>query len=173
MKKIVTKRSSLNVRRGTPADAVNIAAIWDAIVAEQIYSAVDRPFTAESEREYLQSLSKYEGIFVAETGERQIVGFQSIDRWTRLFHSMDHVGQIGTFIVDEWRGQGIGKQLAAETFTFARSVGYEKLVVFVRASNTGAQTFYSSLGFAPCGRLVRQVKIGGLHDDEVVMEVFL
>ena len=165
--------TTITIRRGTPDDAPSIVSVWQAIVAEKIYSAIDCPFTLEREREYLKSLSAREGMFLAETSERQVVGFQSLDQWTKLFRSMDHVGQLGTHILREWRGKGVGKQLAAHTLAFARSAGYEKLVIFVRASNTGARAFYAGRGFVPCGRLTRQVKIGGEHDDEVVMEMFL
>jgi len=163
----------ITIRRATPDDAASIAAIWNAIVAEKTYSAVDRPFTVEGEGEYLQSLSASEGLFLVETAKPQVLGFQSLDRWTKLFHSMDHVGQLGTFVLSEWRGRGIGKQLAAYTLAFARSVGYEKLVVYVRASNIGAQNFYGRVGFVPCGRLARQLKITGEYDDEIVLEMFL
>jgi L-amino acid N-acyltransferase YncA len=163
----------LIVRRGTPADAAGIVSIWAAIVSEKVYSAVDRPFAVEGERAYLQSLSAQEAVFVAEDVEGQIAGFQTLDRWTKLFHSMDHVGQLGTFVLGRWRGRGVGRQLAAHTLAFARSARYEKLVVFVRASNTGAQRFYAALGFSPCGRLVRQVRIADEYDDEIVMEMFL
>jgi RimJ/RimL family protein N-acetyltransferase len=163
----------LNVRRGTLADAAAIVSIWTAIVYEKVYSAVERPFTVEGERAYLQSLSAQEAVFIAETKEGQVVGFQTLDRWTKLFHSMDHVGQVGTFVLERWRGRGLGRQLAGETLAFAGSAGYEKLVVFVRAGNTGAQRFYAGLGFSPCGRLARQVKIADEYDDEIVMEMFL
>jgi ribosomal protein S18 acetylase RimI-like enzyme len=165
--------TTITIRRGTTDDAASIAAVWQAIVAEKIYSAVDCPFTTDREREYLASLSAREGVFMAETSERQVVGFQSLDQWTKLFHSIDHVGQLGTFVLQKWRRHGIGKQLTAHTLAFARSGGYEKLVIFVRASNTGAQAFYEGVGFVPCGRLARQVKIDGHPDDEVVMEMFL
>jgi L-amino acid N-acyltransferase YncA len=161
------------VRRATPADAAGIVSVWAAIVSEKVYSAVDRPFTVEGERAYLQSLSAQEAVFVAEDADGQIVGFQTLDRWTKLFHSMDHVGQLGTFVLDGWRGGGVGRQLAAQTLDFARSARYEKLVVFVRAGNTGAQRFYAASGFSPCGRLVRQVRIADAYDDEIVMEMFL
>jgi phosphinothricin acetyltransferase len=163
--------TAIAIRRASPDDAASIAGIWKAIVAEQSYSAVDRPFSVETEREYLTALSSREAIFVAETGDRKIIGFQSLDQWTKLFHSMDHVGQLGTFVLREWRRRGVGRQLAAHTIAFARSSGYEKLVIFVRASNADAQAFYARLGFVRCGRLVRQVKIAGGHDDEVVMEL--
>jgi RimJ/RimL family protein N-acetyltransferase len=118
-------------------------------------------------------MSSREGIFLAETTEQNVIGFQSLDQWTKLYHSMDHVGQLGTFVLPEWRGKGTGQRLAAHTLGFARSVGYEKLVIYVRARNTGAQTFYGRVGFVPCGRLFRHVKIDGDYDDEIIMEMML
>lgn len=165
----------VQVRRATPDDAASIAAIWQAIAVEKIYSAIDNPFTVEAEHAYLQSLSEREAYFVAETVELtpRIVGFQSLDLWSGVIGSMQHVAQLGTFILREWRGQGVGRQLAEHTLAFARTQGYEKIVILVRASNTGAQTFYQGLGFKPCGQFTRQVKIDGMYDDEVLMELFL
>jgi ribosomal protein S18 acetylase RimI-like enzyme len=164
---------SISIRRATPEDAASICAIWEAIVAEKIYSAIDRPFTIEGEREYIQSLSGREGVFLAEMVEHRVVGFQTIDLWARHIRSMDHVAQLGTFVLREWRGRGLGKQLTEHTLAFAQSAGYEKLVILVRTSNTGAQEFYKSLGFTPCGCFARQVRIAGEYDDEILMEMFL
>jgi len=86
---------------------------------------------------------------------------------------MDHVGQLGTHILREWRGRGVGKELVTHTLAFARSAGYEKLVIYVRASNTGAQAFYAGRGFVSCGRLTRRMRIDGEYDDDIVMEMFL
>ncbi len=163
---------SISIRRATLEDAASLSAILQAIVAERDYSAIDRAFTAEEERDYIQSRSPRESCFVAEV-DHQVVGFQSMDLWTRSIPSMSHVGELGTFILRDWRGRGIGHQLAAQTFAFARVNGYEKLVILVRAKNTGAQRFYQSLGFVPCGRLMRHVKTAGEYDDEIMMEVFL
>jgi L-amino acid N-acyltransferase YncA len=163
---------SLMIRRATLDDAAGISAIWEAIVAEKIYSAVDRAFTPDEQREYLNALSPREACFVA-ADEGCIVGFQSLDRWSTFLTSTLHVGQLGTFVLKEYRGTGVGPQLAAATFNFARAHAYEKLVVFIRASNSGARAFYKSLGFRECGRLSRQVEIDGTYDDEVLMEFAL
>lgn len=127
-------------------DAGGIVAALETIVAERIHFAIDR---AEA-----------------------IVGFQSLDLWSRELTSMAHVGQIGTFLLPEWRGQGLGRQLWSATESFARQAGYRKLVIRVRGSNTAAQAYYRSLGFQECGRLTRQVIIDGAEDDEVLMEFF-
>ena len=160
------------IRRATPDDAEAISAIWEVVCAERVYTAVDRPFTPQQEREYIASLSDREAIFLAEV-EGRVVGFQSLDLWADYTDSFAHVGVIGTIILPEWRGKGIGRRLARHTFDFARAHGYEKLVIYVRAGNAGAQAFYRSLGFVPKGVLVKQVKIDGRYEDEVFMELFL
>lgn len=86
---------------------------------------------------------------------------------------MKHVGELGTFLLPEWRGRGIGKALFEATRTFARDSHYSKIVIQVRASNTSARAFYQSLGFRECGRLTRQVRIDGQEDDQIIMELFL
>lgn len=165
----------ITIRRGTPDDAASISAIWRVIAAEKNYSAIDQPFSTEQERAYLQSLSARESYFLAETQEAapRVVAFQSFDLWSQPIGSMRHVGQLGTFVLPEWRGRGIGKQLATESLAFARANGYEKIVIFVRASNPNAQAFYAGLGFRACGKFTRQVKIDGVYDDEILMELFL
>lgn len=44
-----------------PDNAEAISAIWEVICAERVYTAVNRPFSPEQEREYIASLSEREG----------------------------------------------------------------------------------------------------------------
>jgi ribosomal protein S18 acetylase RimI-like enzyme len=162
----------INIRRATPSDAEALSAIWEVVCRERVYTAVSRAFTPQQERDYILSLSDREGIFVAET-ERGIVGFQSLDLWADYSDAFDHVGVMGTIILPAWRRRRIGRRLAEWTFDFARAHGYEKIVIYVRAGNAGAQAFYSELGFVRRGVLRRQAKIDGQYEDEVFMEVFL
>jgi ribosomal protein S18 acetylase RimI-like enzyme len=165
--------SSLKIRRASPEDATGIAAVLETIAAERIHSAIDRAWTIEEERHYLESLSPREALHVAVDAVRGTVGFQSLDLWSPLLTSMAHVGQVGTFLLPERRGRGVGRQLWSATELFARDAGYRKLVIQVRASNTSALAFYLRLGFQECGRLTRQVMIDGVEDDEVLMEFFM
>jgi RimJ/RimL family protein N-acetyltransferase len=165
--------SPLQIRRASAADAAEIARVLETIAAERIHSAIDRAWTVEEERRYLESLSPREALHVAIDSVRGVVGVQSLDLWSPLLHSMKHVGQVGTFLLAGWRGRRVGRQLWNATESFARGAGYRKLVIQVRASNVAAQAFYTRLGFQECGRLTRQVVIDGVEDDEVLMEVFL
>jgi len=164
--------SGLRIRRAVSDDAAAIVSVLAIVAAERVHSAIDRAWTVEQERGYLESLSPREVIHVATTERSEIVGLQVLDRWSTL-ESMAHVGQIGTFLLPAQRGRGIGHQLWAATASFAREAGYRKLVIQVRATNALAQAFYRGLGFRECGRLTRQVVIDGIEDDEVLMERFV
>jgi len=162
----------LKIRKATPKDAKSISYIWEVICAERIYTSVDKAFTAQQEREYISSLSEREGIFVAEV-DNKIVGFQTLDLWSKVLNSFRHVGTIGTFILPELRGKGISYILANQTFDFARVNDYNKIVIYVRKGNERAIKFYQNLGFITKGELERQVNIEGILENELFMEKFL
>ena len=163
----------MTIRRATPDDAPAIVAVLVVVVDERVHSAIDRVWSVEHERQDLASLSPREAIHVAVNGDGRVIGLQVLDRWSAVLDSMAHVGQLGTFLLPAWRGQGIGRALWTATSAFARDARYQKLVIQVRAANTSAQGFYHRLGFADCGRLSRQITIDGRHDDEILMELFL
>jgi len=162
----------VKIRPATLDDAGGVLEVLNSVVQERKYSSFDRILTVEEERQFISSLGERSGLFVAELDGR-IVGFQTIEPFAAYTPSMDHVGIMGTFVHADFRGQGIGHQLAEASFKFAQEKGYEKAVIYVRASNKAAQAFYWKLGFVPKGMLEKQVKIDGEYDGEVFMEMFL
>ncbi len=162
------------IRRATAADAEAIVQILGEIAATGRYTAITEPWPAEKQRAYIEHLSLREVIHVAEAVEDGcLIGYQPLELWAATLHSMSHVGQIGTYLVDEWRGLGAGFAMFQRTVEFARSNGYLKFVIQVRASNSAGLGFYSRLGFRECGRFTRQVRIGPVEEDELMMEYFL
>lgn len=163
----------LIIRKATEADAEAIIAILEGIASERIYTAIDRPWSVDQQRQYLVSLSPREAIHVAETDPKAIIGYQTLELWAPTLASMAHVGQIGTFLRPEWRRRGIGEALFQSTVDFARGRNFLKFVIQVRSSNLSAQGFYQRLGFRKCGRFTRQVRIDRQEEDEIIMEFFL
>ena len=166
-------KADVTIRQAASVDAPGLVAVLSTVVGERVHSAIDTAWNVEQERRYLESLSAREAIHVAVDGADQIVGLQTLERWSSVMDSMAHVGQVGTFLLPAWRGRGIGRELWKATAAFAREARYQKLVIQVRAMNAHAQAFYRGLGFAECGRLSRQVVIDGTPDDEILMELFL
>jgi L-amino acid N-acyltransferase YncA len=173
----VTQRSDagggFTIRTAHAQDAAAITAIIEGVASEQIYSAINRPWSIEEQHRYLCALSGRETVHVAETAAEGVVGYQILELWAPTLESMAHVGQVGTFLRPAWRSRGVGLALFTATAHFARQYGFAKFVAMVRASNAQALRFYQRLGFRECGRLSRQVRIGAVEDDEILMEMFL
>jgi L-amino acid N-acyltransferase YncA len=63
--------------------------------------------------------------------------------WTR------HVGEVRLQVARSHRGRGLGKVLAQEVFSIARSRGLQKIMARMASSQTGARQVFASLGFQP------------------------
>jgi RimJ/RimL family protein N-acetyltransferase len=162
------------VRNDDLEDAAGVAAVLNSVIAEGRYTALAGHWTAEAELAFLQSLGPRSRVFVAEIGAQsggRIVGFQVIEPFVSYTSTMDHVAHLGTYVLRDYRGRGIGRRLAEVTLAFARSQDYEKAVIYVLAHNEGGLAYYGGLGFEPRGTLVHQAKIDGVYYDEVVMEM--
>jgi ribosomal protein S18 acetylase RimI-like enzyme len=131
------------------------------------------PWSAREMRQYLLSLSPQEAFHVAEVDQGTVVGYQSLELYSPILHSMAHVAQLGTFLRPDARRRGVGRALFQASLKFAGERGFSKIVIQVRSSNSGAQAFYRQMGFRECGRLSRQVRTTEHEDDEIVMEFFL
>jgi L-amino acid N-acyltransferase YncA len=173
---VARDRGEVTVRPVRPddlEDAAGVAHVLNSVIAERSYTALTGHWTAEAERAFLQSLGPRSQVFVAEVAGRGdgIVGFQVIEPFVAYTSTMDHVAHLGTYVLRDWRGRGVGRHLAETTLAFARAQGYEKAVIYVLAHNEGGLAYYGGLGFERRGTLLGQTKIGGVYYDEVVMEM--
>jgi ribosomal protein S18 acetylase RimI-like enzyme len=137
---------SATIRRASEADAGGIIAILEGIVSERIYTAINKPWSADQQRKYLHSLSAREAVHIAENEREGIIGYQTLELWAPTLDSMAHVGQIGTFLRPAWCRRGIGEALFDRTADFARQRDYLKFVIQVRSANVAAQRFYRRPG---------------------------
>ena len=142
------------------------------MIAEGKYTLFDKPFSEEDERRFISSLGSRRTLFVAET-DGKIVGVQSVDLFSDLADSVRHVATIGTWLRSDFRGRGIGRHMAQESFRFARENGYRKVVIQVLADNEAALRFYGSLGFRVIGTAKHHVRLSGTFHDEVYLEKLL
>ena len=79
--------------------------------------------------------------------EDQMVGYCSLHTseilWTR------HLGEIRLLVAPEYRGKGLGGELARQTFELAGHLKLQKLVVQMMSTQQDAQTLFHHLGFVP------------------------
>ena len=161
--------SPVTVRRATVADAPQVAAVLNAVIAEGRYTLFDKPFSDAEEKAFIATLGDRSVLHVAQANE-SIVGVQCVDRFATYAESVSHIAHIGTWLVPECRGRGIGKRLWAESLIFARRCSYRKALISVLAHNEQALRFYRSLGFTDIGIAREHVKLNGTFYDEIFLE---
>jgi GNAT superfamily N-acetyltransferase len=167
-----TAQQATVIRQATVRDAPDVVSVINSVIREGGLTALYPPLTTEQEERWIRGLGPRSAMFVVET-DGAILGLQTIDLYAPYTRAMDHVAEIGTFVLLEHRGEGIGRLLFDHTLSFARERGYEKLMLAVRAGNNGAIEFYREMGFTPQLVLERQIKIEGQYDDQVLMVRFI
>lgn len=157
------------IRRATVADAPQVASVLNAVIAEGRYTLFDKPFSDAEEGAFIASLGDRAALHVAVV-HGVIVGVQCVDRYASYADSIGHIAHIGTWLLPGSRGQGIGKQLWAESLAFARQRAYRKALISVLAHNDQALRFYRSVGFTDIGIAREHVRLNGTFYDEIFLE---
>ena len=170
----MTSRQVLVIRDVGPSDAEAIVRILNPIIDARVYTALDTPFSVESERNYILNFPQ-RGVWkvAIRQSDRSLVGFQIMEPFATYTKAFDHVGTLGTFVDLGLRRQGVAKRLFDATFEAAADKGYEKIFTFVRADNPAALQAYLAQGFVVIGTAHRQAKIDGRYIDEILIEKFL
>jgi L-amino acid N-acyltransferase YncA len=140
-----TPSRRIEIRDAERGEAVEMAALLNAVIAQGGTTALEDAFTPE--RFALAYLDGPDVLccFVAvdvETG--RIEGFQTLGRYAGL---PDDVGDIGTFARIEGKQRGVGSALFAATRVRASELGLAAINATIRADNVGGLAFYGKQGF--------------------------
>jgi RimJ/RimL family protein N-acetyltransferase len=83
---------------------------------------------------------------------------------------IQHTGEFGISILQEYWGIGIGRQLVAALIEWARGTGIiRKINLRVHVSNLRAIRLYEGFGFKVEGRISREYNVGGQFYDNLAM----
>ena len=164
----------LIVREARPDDAQAIIDILNPIVETGKYTVIDKTFTADEERAFIENFPK-RGIFHVAVNVKNgaVVGFQNVEPFAAYTRVFDHVGIIGTFVNLSIRRQGVATALFEAMFRALALKGYEKLFAYVRADNPAALATYLKHGFKIIGTAHKHAKINGVYVDELLIEKLL
>jgi ribosomal protein S18 acetylase RimI-like enzyme len=148
------------------ADGFNAAV--DVVARERKYIGFVAGPSAESTRKFVQDIVNGGGVqMLAVASADHVVGWCDIIR--NPHEGFRHVGRLGMGVLPEYRGRGLGKQLAMQTIQAARQIGMERIELEVFASNALAISLYRALGFVTEGTKRRARKLDGRYDDNVLM----
>ncbi len=143
----------------------------DSVARERRYLAfIEAPPLDSTRRFVLAHIEKDAPHFVALLGE-DVIGWCDVSPMT--WAGFAHCGRLGMGVRKNFRGQGIGTQLLAQTLQKSREKGLERIELEVYGSNESAIRFYERAGFVVEGVKKKARKLDGAYDDLVQMAMFL
>ena len=98
----------VDVRRATVADARQVAAVLNAVIAEGGLTLFERPFSEAEEAAFIAGLGPRSALHVAAV-DGAVVGVQSVDLFAPLVTRLSSIATMGTWLGQAARGQGLEK----------------------------------------------------------------
>lgn len=125
----------------------------------------DLPSYPESVRERLAGASPAGGDIILGAFARHLIGVLAITRDSRV--KRQHKADLhGMYIVPEYRGHGLGKDLLVEALAIARQVeGLEEIQLIVATHSQAVVRLYERFGFVRAWTESRALKLGDRYVD--------
>jgi RimJ/RimL family protein N-acetyltransferase len=158
----------LHIRSAGPADAPQIVAGINAVCAERAYfhTAQYESTAAWETALHTPDVAPDHLLLVAES-EGQLVAAVNVFPDTNE-SSSDRTGEMGIFVLESFRDQGVGAALLNELLQHARAVGYTRIILSVLATNARAIHLYGKFGFVVERQRRRAYAFLG-EQDELIM----
>ena len=134
----------MTIRRATRADAAQITAIWNDVIRDTLctFNSVEK---TQAEVEAVINGGAW-GVFVAED-HGQVLGFASYGPF-RGGVGYAHTGEHTLHLIEEARGQGLGRALMEKLESDATALGVHSLFAGVSSGNPGGCTFHTRIGYS-------------------------
>ncbi|MCM3388828.1 GNAT family N-acetyltransferase [Ureibacillus chungkukjangi] len=162
----------MQVRKAVMADAAGIAKVhvdswrttYKGIIPDDFLNKLSYEQRTELWNRNLAEEDNY--VAVAEDEEGKIIGFASASK--REENSTPNSSDLTSiYLLEEYQGQGIGKNILQHIFLHFKSLGLQKIFVDVLAENN-TRHFYEYYGAKLYS--TTQIKIGGKVLDELIYE---
>jgi diaminopimelate decarboxylase len=162
----------VEVRPARAGDAASFLRAYRAVAAERRFIQTETVggSARQYRRRFRRSWTTEEATLVAVTPEG-VVGSLSIRRDPQ--RATRHVATLGMFVIEPWRGRGVGSALMAEALRWARANGVQRVELTVYPHNRAAIALYRRFGFDEEGRLIRHARKSYGYEDEILMAAWL
>ncbi len=165
-------RRSCLLRDMVEDDAEELCALLPKMHAESDflnYLPGEFKMTIEQERQFIREHNaKPCSISMVALVEGRIVGVAGA--YALEFKRFAHHAELGLVVLEEFRGQGMGRKMMEIVLEWGRRQGLRKMYLSVYDGNDRAITLYQSLGFVEEARLRGHVRRGdGTYGDSITM----
>ena len=153
-----------------PIEEQHISGFWtavDSVAREHQYLAFLEGPPIETTREFVLDHIKNNWPQLVALHKGKIIGWCDISPLDRPVFS--HIGSLGIGVIDEYRGQGVGRELMMCALQAAKKKGLTRIELTVREHNKRAINLYEQLGFVTEGIHKNGVCINGQYENHIFM----
>ena len=166
--------SALRLRALEPTD-IDLLYAWENDAATWAATNTIAPFSRHMLWQYLENYTgdiyvSHELRLMIENADGQAVG--TVDLLN--FDPLNNRAELGLFISEEFRGQGIGRPALDAIIDYALNhIGLRQLYIYVREDNAACLKLFDNYGFTRVGILRQWVKRGTQYYDAVLLQQLL
>lgn len=158
-------------RPAIPADAPDIAQIWNEGIDDRLATFETEPRTPERLATWLHDKEpRYPTVVVEEDG--RVIAWAAASRY-RPRECYDGVGEFSVYVSRDARGRGAGRVAMDALITASERAGLWKLVSRVFPENVASLALLRAAGFREVGTYRRHAKLDGEWRDVVIVERLL
>ena len=158
----------MKARNATPADAAQIARIYNQGIEDRTATFETRPRTAEDVRGWFDG--KHPIVVTEEEGE--VIAFAATHAY-RPRECYAGIAEASVYVARSARGRGAGRLALHALLEAAERAGYWKLVSRIFPDNAASRALVRSAGFREIGTYEKHGRLDGVWRDVIVVERLL
>ena len=158
----------ITIRDAKLTDLPEIVAIYNSTIAGRMVTADTEPVSVESKTAWFESHSpEKRPLWVAVDGEKVIawVSFKSF--YGRPAY--DHTAEIAIYLHEEYRNQGIGRELLEYVIKLSPNLKIKTLLGFIFSHNAPSIGLFGKAGFTIWGHLPKVAEIDEKELDLLIL----
>ena len=159
----------MQARIATPADAADIAAVYNEGIQDRVATFETRFRTADEVRAWFDGVHP---IIVVED-EGRVAAFAATSDYRSRRECYAGVAETSVYAARAARGRGAGRLALQALIDAARAAGFWKLLSRIFPENTASRSLVRSLGFREVGTYEKHARLDGEWRDVVIVERLL
>ena len=159
---------NLSIRLAAIDDLPRIVEIYNQSIAGKQATADLQPVSVADRQAWFDAHTGNRPLVVAQTSLGKIIGWGSLsDLYARPAYHIST--EISIYVVEEAKGQGVGKALVNYLIQVAPSCGVQQVVALIFAHNTPSLAMFEKLGFETWGKFKQVCDMKGFIADVVIL----
>lgn len=142
--------NAVTLRMATPADAADVAGLYNWYVTHGVQTFQYAPSTAEEYRQNIAEVLTAAPFLLARAADGRLLGFACAHPWhSRAAYAWDV--ETTVYCAPDAVGQGVGKRLYTALLSLLRQQGYHNAYALVTGGNKPSDALHRALGFTRFG----------------------